>query len=870
MLLTSPDSIKFDGYILDRRLWTLRWRDEPIALSGKAFDLLVYLIDHRDEVVSKGQLLAAVWPKQVVEDSNLSQQIFQLRKALSRHESHITLIENIPGRGYRFVGKVDTDVEQSTVVERTEIHSVRSTTSVVIEEVTYSNRKVLTVGLVGLALALAAGVWFYWQEQRIQNPIAVVLADFGGAADPQLNRALNDALRIDLGQSPFFSVVPHGEMQATLRDMNKAEDTAVDLAVAREICERNFAQIVVHGSVTKFGERYLVSLMADSCVIASDASTDHSKGEALASTSESVERPDDLPHAIDVVAARLRNSLGESRASIRRFDKPLVAARTESLAALRAYSEALRLGNNGEYPECLALFQHAIELDPNFGAAYNNIVTAYYNLQDEEKARKAILAAYVHRDAMTEKQKLTALADYYEMITGDVGKAIETYKTQAALFPNDAVALINMAAEYSVIGKPELGLAAARRGVELTPVSSAFNTLAAIQIQLGQPKDGAATANLAISKGVDGGDIHHCLLHALYAQNNLRGVEEQLAWGRDHPEAIKLHFDEILLALTHGKRLEAVRLLHALRESSDSGAYVNELQASTDEVARWLAETGLAAESVALLKVPSPPTYDKNAKIALIEDGYADLVENDIQNPNLAHGSETIWINDTLPEIHAALLLGKHQPQEAIAALEPARTFDGVNYGPAFLRGKAYLELEMPAAAAREFEKITTRVYVDTLSTLYPLGILELARAQLRNGNLDEALRQYEKFLALWKDADEGIPLLQTAKLEYQRLLAGSPRSVGRAALLGDPESLRVGFRKEQEVSSRDGDGRAQCDRQYRILADAVSRHRSHLASKRATRSDLLSSLLFDVLDRGFDIFLQRLYLRAVRFTYGR
>jgi DNA-binding winged helix-turn-helix (wHTH) protein len=62
--------------------WTLRWREEPISLTRKGFDLLVYLIEHRDRVVSRDDLLEDLWPRQVVEVSNLTQQIFLLRKAL--------------------------------------------------------------------------------------------------------------------------------------------------------------------------------------------------------------------------------------------------------------------------------------------------------------------------------------------------------------------------------------------------------------------------------------------------------------------------------------------------------------------------------------------------------------------------------------------------------------------------------------------------------------------------------------------------------------------------------------------------------------------------------------------------------------------
>jgi DNA-binding winged helix-turn-helix (wHTH) protein len=109
MLLGTNDLIRFESYVVDRSGWTLKWEQEPIALNRKSFDLLVYLIDHRDRVCSKDELLAALWPDQFIEESNLTQQIFLLRKALSRHESGRKIIETISGRGYRFTAPVETE-----------------------------------------------------------------------------------------------------------------------------------------------------------------------------------------------------------------------------------------------------------------------------------------------------------------------------------------------------------------------------------------------------------------------------------------------------------------------------------------------------------------------------------------------------------------------------------------------------------------------------------------------------------------------------------------------------------------------------------------------------------------------------------------
>ena len=137
MLLETRDLIRFEGYVVDRSGWTLKWEQETIGLNRKSFDLLVYLIDHRDRVCSKDELLAALWPDQFIEESNLTQQIFLLRKALSRHESGKKIIETVSGRGYRFTVPVEMEqryAPQERLQQQVVVSSSETVTQITIEE----------------------------------------------------------------------------------------------------------------------------------------------------------------------------------------------------------------------------------------------------------------------------------------------------------------------------------------------------------------------------------------------------------------------------------------------------------------------------------------------------------------------------------------------------------------------------------------------------------------------------------------------------------------------------------------------------------------------------------------------------------------
>ena len=105
---------EFGDFLVDaaRRL-LLDADGRVVPVTPKAFDTLLYLIEHRSEVQKKDELIKAVWPERVVEENNLNQNISALRKALGERRGQHRFIVTIPGRGYRFVAAVSTRDERS-------------------------------------------------------------------------------------------------------------------------------------------------------------------------------------------------------------------------------------------------------------------------------------------------------------------------------------------------------------------------------------------------------------------------------------------------------------------------------------------------------------------------------------------------------------------------------------------------------------------------------------------------------------------------------------------------------------------------------------------------------------------------------------
>jgi predicted Zn-dependent protease len=114
------------------------------------------------------------------------------------------------------------------------------------------------------------------------------------------------------------------------------------------------------------------------------------------------------------------------------------------------------------------------------------------------------------------------------------------------------------------------------------------------------------------------------------------------------------------------------------------------------------------------------------------------------------------------------------QPERAVDLLRNAAPFELRDFTVPYIRGSAYLSAQMGTDAAREFQKIVKNQGVDPISPDYPLAHIGLARAYALQGDQAGSRREYEVFFALWKDADQDIPILREARSAYAGLLQRS------------------------------------------------------------------------------------------------
>jgi tetratricopeptide (TPR) repeat protein len=247
-------------------------------------------------------------------------------------------------------------------------------------------RKTAAIALAMGALLVVAGLLVRSRRVHALTPSdTIVLAGFvNSTPDPVFDDALNQALTVELEQSPFLKILPEAKVRDTLRLMGRSPDEPLTPEVGRELCQRAAGRAVLWGSIATLGTQYVIGLTAAEC----------SSGNHLASEQMQSVNKEAVLKTLGTAASRLRGKLGESLSSVRQFDTPLEQATTPSLEALKAYS----LGRKAQYQRgnsaALPLFKRATELDPNFAVAYAALGIAYSNLGEPGLANQNLQRAY--------------------------------------------------------------------------------------------------------------------------------------------------------------------------------------------------------------------------------------------------------------------------------------------------------------------------------------------------------------------------------------------------------------------------------------------------------------------------------------------
>jgi len=790
MSLTNKRIYRFGDFELKPSSRTLVRKGRPVPLGSKAFEVLVCLVVHHGDVVTKDQMLKMVWPNSFVDEGNLSQHIFALRKALADSAGYIV---TIPGRGYQFIAAVNevqpelasagipsTSPAQDAFV----VQTTRERAHLVMEEsdreihppppraflpgaARTSRKWLVMLGAFAVAAAAAIGL-IAWHRASNVHPQSksIVLADFGNrTGDGSFDAVLRQALQIDLDQSPSLNVMSESGALATLQRMDRRPDTAFTPAVAREVCERSNRQAFVTSSIAQIGQHYLLTLEATDCIT----------GNVLAAAKSEAPGKNDILAALDTAANTLRRGLGESTQSMERFQVPVAQATTSSFEALKAYSTGeYLLGRMGEeQSETLPLFKQAVQLDPNFAMAQMAVATAYNAMGETALASPYYQKAFDLSGHVSEKEKLYIQAHYYADDLQDLDKGIRGYQLWATTYPGDWGPWLNIAILEGELGQGVPAVEAAEHALQLDGTRGIiYSTLARAYMRVNRFDDAKSIAERALALGKDSDGIHFILFEIGFLANDEEGMTRETQWSEGKQVEPEFLTVQALASASRGRYKDAEDLFHrAVTEAETQHmpevAERIRMQEAATELA--LGERGMARKT--LDQISEHGRVDPRflpLQAMLGDPGTAERLLS--TQGSVPHPSELLT-HVYLPQLRAVVAAQHNMPNEAIVSLNPATPYElAVDFGVITQRAEAYSQAAQPKNTAAQYRNILAHQGVDAISPLYPLAWLGLARADAQAKNFSDSRAAYERFLSLWEHADRDNHLLLAAQQEYAAL----------------------------------------------------------------------------------------------------
>jgi tetratricopeptide (TPR) repeat protein len=353
--------------------------------------------------------------------------------------------------------------------------------------------------------------------------------------------------------------------------------------VARELCQRASSKAVLAGSISSLGSHYAIGLNATNC----------QNGDSLGSEQVEADSREQVLKSLGEAANKMREKLGESLASLQKYDAPVEQATTPSLEALKAYTQAWDLHTNDQEPQAIAFFKHAIELDPNFALAYAAMGQAYANLGEDELAAKYTKEAFDRRDRTSEREKLYITSHYYGNVVRDVPQTIQTLELWAKTYPRDQVPHNNLTVAYSILGRLDQALQEAQESVRLTDDAGNASALAFAYLALDRLDEARTIIQRALARTPDDFALHLGAYFLASLQQDAKVIEQQVAWASGKPGAEGLFLSvEAQTSASYGKLAKARELFKRSVAADQRDSLKANATSTQGAAALWEAEYG--------------------------------------------------------------------------------------------------------------------------------------------------------------------------------------------------------------------------------------------------------------------------------------
>jgi tetratricopeptide (TPR) repeat protein len=535
-------------------------------------------------------------------------------------------------------------------------------------------------------------------------------------------------------------------------------------------------QAYIAGTISSLGSEYVLDLKAVNC----------QNGSILAQEQVTARAKEKVLDQLGAAISKLRSELGESLASVQKFDVPLAEATTPSLEALKAYSTGWKMFSSNGEAAAIPFYQHATEIDPQFAIAYAWLGDLYGQMGESDLSAENIRRAYELQERASDAERFFIAASYYIRVTGNLEKAEQACLAWAQTYPREMPphGLLS-GVIYGGLGRYEEALEQNKKAIALDPDAAiGYFTLAGNYLYLNRLNTAENVLQTALDRKPQFAASPVLLYNIAFLKGDEAGMERQVVRGQGQAEDLISYSESFVLAYS-GHMQQARRMS---QRASDLA------QQSGGREKSALFQTG-AAISEALFGYVPVPRRKALAALELSKDreveygaAVALALSGDISRARtLTNDLERRFPEDTsvrfnyTPTLRALLALDRGDSANAIEQLQIAipyefgapRSLVHGNFGalyPIYVRGEAYLREKKGAEAADEFRKILDHRGIVVSDPVGAVARLELGRAYAISQDMTKAKAAYQDFLTLWKDADPDIPILKQAKLEYAKL----------------------------------------------------------------------------------------------------
>jgi eukaryotic-like serine/threonine-protein kinase len=790
----SAGLIKFDEFALDCDRYELLRSGDPVKLEKLPMELLILLVQKENNLVTRQEIITRLWGDDTFVDTEhgINTAVRKIRTVLRDDPEQPRFVQTVTGKGYRFIAPITNGngAAQEVLIPVSEplphgsypgIVPLNSPTVPAIATPGAGLRgaqkgsrfrwPVVTIATSVIVGLVVASVWWFFLRKTyaLTEKDTIVIADFNNATgDPVFDGTLRQGLAVELEQSPFLSLVSDRQIHQTLQMMKLRPETQLTPSISQEICQRINGAIVLGGSITQIGGEFSLILRAEACL----------NGESIASTKAQAQDKTHVLEALGRASYEMRKKLGESLATVEKFNTPLEQATTSSLEALRAYDLGYKTGERGDFVAAIPWFQKAVGLDPSFAMAYCLLGMMQQNLGQKVFTRN-LKKGYDLRSTVSERERLYIEFEYYAGTgSGDLENAQRAGALWAQTYPRDCAPRGELGFLYQGIEETDRALEWFREAHRLCPDESLIDAgLIDTYSRLDRLGEAHHIASEAMVKNSDSLVVREALYELAFLQNDTVGMQAQAAFGSGKPGLEdRLLFDEGNSAAYYGHMKKARELSQQAVASAQRAREFERAAADAALAAEREASVGNKKEArrqlIAALRLPSAAQGTAFlAPLVLAELGDQGAMKPLADKYRKANPDDPYVRFIQMPSLTAWIALSRNEPAKAIATLRPTPYESRFALSPnAYQRGLSYLANHQGKEAATEFQSVLDHPGIVGNSPEGALAHLQMGRACAMQGDIAKARVAYQDFLTLWKDADGDIPILKQAKAEYAKL----------------------------------------------------------------------------------------------------